>query len=179
MNDMLQNLSTMVNVLFGENLGTTIAILIAAVTLFFTMRAVHIGKKTYHQIDREEPWKLTKIDSTNWLLERVHPITATLVGERVFPHYTETVYELVEIPVKYCQIGTSPYMHFGRGTKIVLTMSEMPVGSLFKLYYREHKVRFPFYRKLHTLKEGDYRPNITSTFLDLAAGVKEWSTPLY
>lgn len=179
----IQGILTALSNFFNEtstgNLIGAATWMLTAVTLFVAGYSAHIGNKAYNQIEREEPWKLTKVAEEHWVLERNHPMLATLRGEIVYPRHHEKAWEVVQIPVEYCQIGTSPFMHFRRGTKIIVSMPELPVGSLFRLYYRDHVRRFPWSKKLHPLKEGDYTPNITPSAVDLDGNVKTWETPLY
>jgi hypothetical protein len=181
--DILSFLTDLFNQPSAGNLIGGATWLIAFITLLYTIYSVRIGKKAYSQIEREEPWRLTKIGNEkgndHWMLERVHPIVATLVGEIVFPRHMEPAWEVVRIPVDYCQVGTSPFIQFRRGTKIVVTLPELPAGSLFRLYYRDHKRRFPWFKKLHPERLGDYRPNISPSMIDTAAYIETWETPLY
>lgn len=107
-------------------------------TLGISWIAYLFARKSYHQIDREEPWKLTPLFDNYWLIERIHPNIATIYGQFIYPNIKE-VYGSGDFVAKYSNAQGKPFKYFKRGTKMVVEIPSMPVGSSFHLAFHEHK----------------------------------------
>lgn len=111
--------------------GLIIGLLIGAATLKYTYRM--------YKDQRAEPWKLTKLEGDNWLLERISPIPATIVIKSILPESKGLR------AVKQSYSSLFKVTVFKKGTKIILAthpLSQSPLGTIFSLCYEEHKIPF-------------------------------------
>lgn len=147
-----------------------ISCLSAILTLFVAIATFKIAEKSYTQIDREDPWKLTYQKDNYWLLERIHPIKATLWGYQIYNPLANQGDLVGEIT--YCDIQ-NPNQIFVRGAKTLVKMPELPIGSYFTLYFATYSKR----KKFHPLYTGHYKGAVKERHFDLI-DVKTWKTPL-
>jgi hypothetical protein len=142
----------------------------AVLTLLVAAATYKIAEKSYTQIEREDPWKLTYQKNNYWLLERIHPIRATLWGYEIYNPVKKD--EDIVGEITYCNIHNADQI-FVRGSKVLVKMPELPVGAYFTLYFANHSRR----KKFHPLYAGHYKGAVKSSMFDLIPA-NTWVTPL-
>lgn len=127
-----------------------------------------LAYRAYHQIDREAPWSITKIDDKRWLLERLHMSKSTIYGYITDSHSSDIRIEWV------CGKAAYPVKSFRRTDKMILKIEGTFETTEICLLYREYE------DNEYINPKGDYHgqlpPSHTSELPDY---VKPWSTPIY
>lgn len=146
-------------------MATVATLIIAILTYRVSKEGKDIAYKSYHQIDREPPWKLEKISSTRWNLVRNHLAPATLYGYAVDNHNS--------VRVNYDNAAAAlPLKVFTRGSYVTFTV-DGPIGGNITFYYRE----FDEDKDLSTIDVKDYHGELGRN-PDLPLGVDKWSNYL-
>lgn len=140
-----------------------------------------LAEKAYN-LEHEEPWKLTPIADKEgyWILERVHRKFATIYGYCVWSNTDwdimasgGRVRELVPNEIKFNDFGEGPNRCFFRGTKVIIKLPEVPIGSTLELYFHTHSSEEIAYKALN------YRGLVRETHDIHSSGAISWEAPIY
>lgn len=105
-----------------------------------------LAERAYN-LEHEEPWKLTPIADKEgyWILERVHRKFTTLYTCWAWTNPPwETISEDIKyrpdkrLKIEFIDFGEGASRTFFRGTKVILKIPEVPLGSVLQLYFYEH-----------------------------------------
>jgi hypothetical protein len=107
------------------------ALIVALLSLLVALGAGFVAYLDFHQVGREEPWKLTKVQDEIWLLERVHRRPATISGFDV-----ATLCDVVQIG--WLNPAAFPAKVFRRGSQELLRIETVSVGVHLEFYSREY-----------------------------------------
>lgn len=141
-----------------------LSLLIAAAALCISAFALVVAILDWHQVGREEPWKLTKLDPDIWLLERVHRSPAVIVSLLNF-HGS---------PVEVLNDAAMPVGVFRRGRKEVLCIEGSQIGTFLTVSSRRGR------GKLLRRLLGEQKAAWTeSGHYANGKGVQRWTTPIY
>lgn len=141
------------------------AIIISLLSLLVALGAGFVAYLDYHQVGREEPWKLTKVQDQIWLLERVHRRPATISGFDV-----TTLCDVVQ--VGWLNPAAFPLKVFRRGSQELLRVETASVGVHLEFYSREYGLfdKVPAHNT-------SYLANVRGT--QGMDKLKSWTTALY
>jgi hypothetical protein len=107
------------------------ALIVALLSLLVALGAGFVAYLDFHQVGREEPWKLTKVQDEIWLLERVHRRPATISGVDV-----TTLCDVVH--VAWLNPAGFPAKVFRRGSQELLRIETVSVGVHLEFYSQEY-----------------------------------------
>ncbi|WP_157407593.1 hypothetical protein [Arthrobacter sp. ZBG10] len=142
------------------------ALIGTALSLIVAMFALLVAIMDWHQIGREEPWNLTKVQDDIWVLERVHRSPVMITCLLNF-HGGE---------VKVLNDAGMPVAHFRRGTKEVLRIRSA-LGTNLTVFYRPYPLRLRLWDRIRRVPRMDHirewgnPPDSKKT--------KQWYTPIY
>lgn len=140
------------------------SLFLSAAAFCVSLSALIVAIFDWNQVGREEPWKLTKVDTDIWLLERVHRSPVMVLSLLNF-HGSEVGLtndaDLIDGP-------------FRRGRREVLHIKGSELGTSLDVSYRRAHGRL--FRKL--LGEEKFQWMGAGDF-PTGKGIKHWSTPLY
>jgi hypothetical protein len=141
------------------------ALIVALLSLLVALGAGFVAYLDFHQVGREEPWRLSKVQEEIWLLERVHRRPATISGFDI-----TTVCDAVQISA--LNPAGFPTKIFRRGSQELLRIQTESVGVHLEVYSREHG----FFDKVpaHNTSYQDIRGFQWET-----DNLKTWTTALY
>lgn len=140
-----------------------------------------LAEKAYN-LEHEEPWKLTPIadKAGYWILERVHRKFATLYAcwtwtnpEWEIVNEEESIRWDERLEVKFIDHGEGSKKIFFRGTKVIVKIPEVPMGSVLYLYYYEHS------SKEEANQKKNYKDWVKTNREIEASGSIKWEMPLY
>ncbi|UZX02487.1 hypothetical protein F8G81_07545 [Arthrobacter sp. CDRTa11] len=135
------------------------------VSLLVALGAGCVAYLDYHQVGREEPWRLTKVQDEIWLLERVHRRPATISG-------VDAAALCDVVQVGWLNPAAFPAKVFRRGSQELLRIDTASVGVHLLFYSREYEI----FRKV---------PAHNTSYLASIRGaqgvekLKIWTTALY
>lgn len=141
------------------------ALIVSLLSLVVALGAGFVAYLDYHQVGREEPWKLTRVQDQIWLLERVHRRPATISGFDV-----TTLCDVVQI--SWLNPAAFPAKVFRRGSQELLRIETASVGVHLEFYSREYGIfdKVPAHN-------ASYLANIRG--VQGGGKLKPWTTALY
>jgi hypothetical protein len=142
------------------------ALIISMLSLLVALIAGFVAYLDYHQVGREEPWKLTKVQDEIWLLERVHRRPATISGFDI-----TTLCDVVQISA--LNPAGFPAKVFRRGSQELLRIETESVGVHLEVCSRE----YGFFDKVPA-HNTSYQDNIRGMQWG-TDNLKSWTTALY
>ncbi|MDO5878235.1 hypothetical protein MG599_23495 (plasmid) [Paenarthrobacter sp. SD-1] len=149
-----------------------LALLVSAIGLVVALVALIVAILDWHQVGREEPWNLTKVQEDIWVLERVHrrPVVITYLLNF---HGSE---------VRVLNDAGMPAAHFRRGRKEVLQIRPT-LGTSLSVFSRRYPLRLRAWDRLSRI------PGLARVRVDRFAHLRmepseamkgdQWHTPLY
>ncbi|MGO4587019.1 hypothetical protein AB4Z38_24520 [Arthrobacter sp. 2RAF6] len=142
------------------------ALIVALLSLLVALGAGFVAYLDYHQVGREEPWRLTKVQNDIWLLERVHRRPATLSG-------FDGTSLCDAVQVAWLNPAGFPAKVYRRGSQELLRIQTSGVGMHLEFYSREYGVfdRLPAHNK-------SYLANVRGGVKGMDK-LKTWTTALY
>lgn len=146
--------------MISENLS----LLLAGGAFCISLAALIVAILDWNQIGREEPWKLIKVETDIWLLERVHRSPVVVLS---FLNFHGS-------PVETLNDATMPVGVFRRGRREVLHIENSQLGTFLVISFRRSRGRI--LEKL--MGEEKFQWKETGLYVE-GAGVDHWSTPIY
>lgn len=143
----------------GALIGTALSLVVA-------MAALIVAVLDWHQVGREEPWNLTKVQDDIWVLERVHRSPVVITYLLNF-HGGE---------VKVLNDAGMSVAHFRRGRKEVLRI-EPALGTNLTVFFRPYPWWLRIWDRLRRTPRVDHLQAWGTP-----AGMKDaqqWYTPIY
>lgn len=131
-------LVTIICLFSPEKLSSPLTMGATFATLAIAFITYKIAVKSYTQVERESPWKLTPLGNNFWLLERVHPTVATIQGYCIIDYKPNVSAYDPHLEMEFYDSGNKPLRYFIRGTNMVVKMPEVGIGSSIALFYQEH-----------------------------------------
>lgn len=155
------------------SLTTAVLTLIATiVTVWIAHSTRKIAVKSYTQIEREPPWKITPVRGKEkglWLLERLHPIVTTIYGYCIVDFPANNGVYPTDKEIHFYDDGNRPLRWFVRNSNMVIQMSDVGVGASLNLIYREHRTPLQaVFRK--SPRNSDYVGQVDSHYVFLLSG---------
>lgn len=143
-----------------------LALIGTGLSLAVAMAALIVAILDWHQVGREEPWNLTKIQHDIWILERVHrsPVTITCL------------LNFDGGPVDVLNNAGFPVPLFRRGRREVLRIRPA-VGTSLTVFYRRSWWWQRTWNRLRRNGLPGHLRNWPST--EGMKDAKQWTTPIY
>lgn len=149
-----------------------LALAVSGLGLVVALVALLVAILDWHQVGREEPWNLTKVQDDIWVLERVHRSPVVITHLMNF-HGSE---------VRVLNDAGMPAAHFRRGRREVLQIRPTP-GTNLTVFSKPYPLRLRIWDRLSRLP-GFHRVHVdrfAHTRMDVSEAMKgaQWNTPLY
>ena len=152
-----------------------LALAVSALGLAVALVALLVAILDWHQVGREEPWSLTKVQDDIWVLERVHRSPVVITYLLNF-HGGE---------VQVLNDAGMPAAHYRRGRKQVLRI-QPTLGTYLTVFSKPYSPRLRVWDRLCRLIPRLGRLQV-SRYQHLEEwgtpkgmkGAQEWNTPIY
>lgn len=137
-----------------------LALAVSALGLFVALVALVVAILDWHQVGREEPWNLTKVQDDIWVLERVHRSPVVITYLLNF-HGSE---------VRVLNDAGMPAAHFRRGRKEILQI-QPTLGTNLTVFSK------PYPRRLRVLDRLPRIPRLDHLRVSRFDHLRVWGTP--